>query len=85
MTKTLGTILTTSDDWKIIERVAAKDKRDQQSIVKGKLSQYVERFVEGETRYYDGENRYAIVGINLRVLWFEQKEDGYCYACKGLK
>lgn len=38
----------------------------------------LDRRVEGgEVRYYDGENRYAIVNRSLRVLWFEKRKGGW--------
>jgi hypothetical protein len=75
--KPLGTILPTKKDLEINERCFQDLKTEQNRIANGsdilKEAEKVE--VGGETRYYIG-NKYAIVGRNKKIMWFEVREDG---------
>jgi hypothetical protein len=45
------------------------------------LGRYARRVEDGEVRYYDGANRYAIVNSSKRVLWLEKRNSGW-YAAR---
>lgn len=79
----LGTILPTAKTHALNDahflRVTAAQKR----IAKQQLSAFTHRVVGTEDRYYDGDDRYAIVSFqSFRVLWFTKKADGHFYAAK---
>lgn len=79
--KSLGTILPTAHTWKIHNKVERKENQIKEEIAAKYLAHLTPRNEQGETRYYDGPNKYAIVGRSGRVLWFEIKKDGH-YAVK---
>lgn len=81
MKKALGTILPTKKSLQINESWHAQNEREKLRIASAAgLGKGI--MIEGERRYYQGANKYAIVSRNLRVLWFEVRADGD-YALKS--
>lgn len=76
-THTLGTVLPTKKSLETNDRCFENLKAEQNQIANSsdilKNAEKIE--VGGETRYYIG-NKYAIVGRNKKVMWFEVRKDG---------
>ncbi len=84
---TLGTILPTAKTLRLADQYAkelAELKRD--TAKRHGLDLLDVRQEQGETRYYDGPNRYAVASKRPGVvLWFSKRNDGYFYAEKWKK
>ncbi len=77
----LGTVLPTRASERISEKTYRADQKRKTEVGKTQLSRYDRRSEQGEIRYYDGANRYAVVNSMGRVLWFEKRKDGW-YAAR---
>jgi hypothetical protein len=77
----LGTILPTCASERAGEKMYRADQKRKEQVGKTQLSCYDRRSEQGEVRYYDGANRYAVVNSMGRVLWFERRKDGW-YAAR---
>jgi len=68
----LGTILPDARIEMLSDIQHRKDVLQREATGRKHLSQYHKTTVEGETRYYDGPNRYAIVSRRdcKSILWF---------------
>lgn len=81
----LGTILPTRASLQATEAYA-RDVASMQAatVAAAGLARFDCRREQGETRYYDGPNRYAVASHRKpgKVLWFTRKPDGW-YAEPG--
>ena len=82
--KPLGTILPTADSLRKTDQWFIRDERKKEEIAKQHLSQFERKVEQLETRYYDGEDRYAIVGSRYQILWFEKRNNQW-YSNKAKK
>lgn len=78
--KQLGTILPTPESERLSARIAAREatarKAAETRLLGGRG--YSRQIIGGETRFYDGANRYAIISSRtLRPLWFTRRDDGW--------
>lgn len=74
--KPLGTILPTERDFQLADEYAAKLEREKARIAANKLSGLDCRVMpDGEIRYHNGPNRYAIISSRLTILWFEYRDN----------
>jgi hypothetical protein len=76
--KMIGTVLPTYESLASSDRYARMIEAEKKVVAKHSpvLAQCERRVVGGETRYYASERRYAIVGRNMRIQWFEVRLDG---------
>ena len=85
--KTLGTILPTRQTLALADKWHENElqiKRDTAKI--HGLDKLEVRQEQGETRYYENDNRYAVASRRPGVvLWFNRGDDGYFYAEKWHK
>ena len=72
---TLGTVLPTRSTLASGDAHAAAIKR-QKNKIGASLRGCDVRRVGGETRYYKGCNRYAVVSLSMKIRWFEVRKDG---------
>jgi hypothetical protein len=76
-THSLGTVLPTKKSLEINDRYFNDLRAEQNKIANStdilKDAEKIE--VGGEIRYYIG-NKYAIIGRNKKVMWFEVRKDG---------
>lgn len=79
--KPLGTILPTKESMECNELFAQREKAERLRIGAENLSQFEYRVVAGEDRWYDGDDRFAIVGRTRKILWFERR-NGDWYSIK---
>lgn len=75
----LGTVLPTVASERAGDLAALRHAQARQAVAEQALTAYTRREVEGETRYYDGDTRFAVVGRDLKIKWFEYR-DGNWYA-----
>lgn len=78
----LGTILPTRESERIGDKIYRADQKRKAEVGKSQLSRFDRRAEQGEVRYYDGANRYAVVNSMGRILWFEKRKDGFWYAAR---
>jgi len=71
--KSLGTILPTKQSERCNDLFAKREKAERMRVGAANLSQFEYRFAEGEDRWYDGPDRFAIVGRTRKILWFERR------------
>jgi hypothetical protein len=72
--KNLGTIFATEAELARSDAFFDGLKLVRESLAKTPdLSSLARRIVDGETRWYDGENRFAVVNASGRRLWFTKK------------
>ena len=81
-TMKLGTILPTSESLAIEDAWHRSRMRENESTARRNLAGLDKRNEQGETRHYDGQNKYAVVTLNGDIKWFERRADGYWYAMK---
>ncbi len=76
--KMIGTVLPTCESLASSDRYARMIEAEKKVVAKHDpvLAKCERRAVGGETRYYASEHRYAIVGRDMRVRWFEVRLDG---------
>ena len=79
--RAIGTVLPTRESERAGDKVFLADQKRKAEVGKVQLSNFHRRSEDGEIRYYDGENRYAIVNSMGRILWFERRVDGW-YAAR---
>ena len=77
MERGLGTILPTRESERVSEKIYRADQKRKAQVGASQLSRFTRRAEQGEVRYYDGAERYAIVNSMGRVLWFERRADGW--------
>lgn len=77
----LGTILPSRKTIAIEKQL---DERKAVTLIaaKVKLKEFTYSHVEGEDRFYDGPDRYAICPDGVNVKWFIRRQDGYFYSEK---
>ena len=81
--KPAGNILPTAKSIAVNNEYAQKDRENRRKASKRHgLIQFLEVSANGETRYYDGLSKYAIIGRDMLPKWFEVREDGD-YPTKG--
>ena len=82
--KSLGTILPTAATLRLADEYAERaEQLNRDTARRTGIDKLEMRHEQGETRYYDGPNRYAVASRRPGVvLWFERREDGYFYAAK---
>jgi len=78
--QTIGTVLPTRASLAATERQYRADVARRDSIAATLTGET--RFVGGELRVYETENRYAVVSLSGRVLRFEVRDDGHSYSVK---
>ena len=78
----LGTILPTRETMRLADKFHADMIRlKRETATRHGLDKLETRQEQGETRYYDGHNSYAIASKRPGVvLWFDRMNDGYFYA-----
>ncbi len=74
--KQLGTILPTRESLAATDRYAAKVEARRETVGRKELAHCDRRVVNGEVRYYDTTDQYAIVSRQGKVLWFAVRADG---------
>jgi hypothetical protein len=72
---TLGTVLPTRSALNRGDAHAAEIDRQKNKIASSLRGCDVRR-VGGETRYYKGRNRYAVISLSMKIRWFEVRKDG---------
>ena len=74
----LGTVLPTSKDFAINDRCfdEAQKIKNEIAISDPSLRNADKVVVSGGTRYYTASNKYAIVGRDNKIRFFEVKKDG---------
>jgi hypothetical protein len=72
--KHLGTIFATETELTRSDVFFDSLKFARESLAKTPdLSSLARRIVDGETRWYDGENKFAVVNASGQRLWFAKK------------
>ena len=72
--KPLGTIFASESHLAAFDAFFDQQKQARESRSKtSDLANFSRRIVDGETRWYDGENRFAVVNSAGRRLWFTKK------------
>ena len=71
----LGTILPDKEKLKKHDRHCDNQRKEFERKASKDLSGLNKRMEQGETRYYYGENKYAIVSRSGRILWFELRKE----------
>lgn len=72
---TLGTILPTAKSERATSAYVMH-VRAAQALTAKTLAQFDRRVEYGETRYYDGANRFAVINRSGSVLWFRIADNG---------
>ena len=73
----LGTILPTRKSVEDTEEFATRDASDRRKAAnKFGLCNLQEVNMGGETRYYDGPQKYAVIGRDMLPKWFVVRADG---------
>lgn len=74
--KLIGTIYATASDLAKFDAIADSQKARRESTSSTKdMAALKRRVVDGETRWYDGANAFAIINRAGRRLWFDIKGD----------
>lgn len=73
--KQIGTVLPTVKSLKASDDFARKLQKEQQKVARS-LKKYTRVQKCGETRYYDEDKFFAVIGRDLKIKWFEVREDG---------
>ena len=81
----LGTILPTRESLAKDDAWHRARMRENESIARRNLAGLDKRTEQGETRHYDGQDKYAVVTLNGDIKWFERRADGYWYAMRQNK
>ena len=71
----IGTILPTRESERIGDKIYRADQKRKADVGKSQLSRFDRRAEQGEVRYYDGANRYAVVNSMGRILWFDYRSN----------
>jgi len=79
----LGNVLPTRESLAISDRYAARLSIDKATAAASLLPGIPAVIEQGESRHYQGPNRYAVISARLRPLWFERRTDGQWYASKA--
>lgn len=74
--KIIGTVLPDMKKMKISDRVADQKKISNDNAAQKELRHRDRRVVNGEVRYYDTTDQYAIVSRIGKILWFQITKDG---------
>lgn len=82
--KTLGTILPTRESLRLADEYAKNLEQLKRDTAKRTgLDKLEIRNEQGEIRYYDGPDKYAVPSKRIGVvLWFERHDDGCFYSVK---
>lgn len=76
----LGTILPDFKTMAVADKVADLNFNDRQRKGDKLFPNSQKRYEEGEIRYYQNPDQYAIISTRGTVLYFERRQDGYFYA-----
>jgi hypothetical protein len=79
--KTIGTVLPTAKSLKATKAYAKNLKNEQDKVAK-ELKGLRKVNEDGETRFYKGDNVYAVIGRDLKIKWFEKRADGHWWAVR---
>ena len=76
--KLVGTIFASESQLAAFDAFSDQQKQARESRSKtSDLANFSKRIVDGETRWYDGENRFAVINSAGRRLWFTKRRNDW--------
>lgn len=74
--KKIGTILPTAKSISLTNQWASKNDARKNRIAAKELRHCSRAVVGGETRYYESDDKYAVVSNKGKILWFRVTPEG---------